>query len=235
MSSMIPTPLAEKRIAVLVDHKFIPEEIESYRIGFSLLGASVEFISRIWWTNWTPESQTFYSDVDPLDDAPWESPHPLVVRCDISKVQIGDYAAIIMAANYTSVRLRWEDVPQGQATVDARAYVQSPPVVRFFAEAMRNPRIIKGALCHGLWILTPFPELLKGRRVTCHTVVMPDILNCQAEVVFEKDERGQNIVAKVVTDRDLVTGYSKHEVLPFIQAITEAILAVDESNATKNR
>ena len=107
--------------------------------------------------------------------------------------------------------------------MDPRAYVQSPPIVRFFAAAMRDPKIIKGALCHGLWILTPHPELLAGRKVTCHTVVMADVLNCNAEILFEKDADGKTGVAKVVTDGDLVTGFSKHEVLPFIEAIADQI------------
>jgi protease I len=216
-------PLLGKKIAVLVENKFIPEEIEAYRQGFALLGGEVEFISHIWYGDWKPEKQTFYSDVDPLDNAPWESPHQLVVTRDISTVKPADYAAVIMAANYPSVRLRWEDVPQGQDPVDARAYVQSPPIVRFFANAMHDPKIIKAALCHGLWILTPHPELLQGRKVTCHTVVMADVLNCGAEIIFEKGADGKTGVAKVITDRDLVTGFSKHEVLPFIEAIARAV------------
>ncbi len=218
-------PLTGKRIAVLVENKFIPEEIEAYRQVFAFLGAEVEFISQIWYGDYKPDPKDhpFYSDVDPLDNEAWESPHKLVVTRDISTVKPADYAAVIMSANYTSVRLRWNDVPQGQDPVDARAYVQSPPIVRFFAEAMRDPKIIKGALCHGLWILTPHPELLKGRKVTCHTVVMADVLNCGAQIVFEKGADGKAGVAKTVTDRDLVTGYSKHEVLPFIEAVANLI------------
>jgi protease I len=216
-------PLLGKKIAVLVENKFIPDEIEAYRQGFALLGADVEFISHIWYGDWKPEKQTFYSDIDPLDDAPWESPHQLVVNRDVSTTKPANYAAVIMSANYTSVRLRWEEVPQGQDPVDPRAYVQSPPIVRFFADAMRDRKIIKGALCHGLWILTPHPELLKGRKVTCHTVVMADVLNCEAEILFEKGADGKTGVAKVVTDGDLVTGFSKHEVLVFIEAIANLI------------
>jgi protease I len=165
--------------------------------------------------------------VDPLSKAPLEAPKKLTVGRDISTLNPSDYAAIIMAANYTSVRLRYENLPPG--SVDARALVQSPPVVQFFAKAMGNPQIIKGALCHGLWILTPFPDLLKGRKVTCHTVVMADILNCGVEVVFEKDDEGKTAIAGVVTDKDLVTGFSKDEVHKFINAIAEAILAISPS------
>ena len=222
---MTNQPLAGKKIGVFVDHKFIPEEIEAYRSGFALLGAEVEFVSRIWYGEWRPPRQTFYSDVDPIDSAPWESAHPLTVERDLSTMQPSDFAAVVMVANYPSVRLRWAEVPQDPAALDARAYVQSPPVVRFFAEAMRQKQIVKGALCHGLWILTPHPELLHGRRVSCHTVVMADVLNCGAEVVFETDAAGKRSVAKVVTDDDLVTGYSKHEVLPFIAAMSSQIQA----------
>ena len=221
---MIAGPLAGRRIAVFLEHKFIPEEIDAYRVGFSLLGAEVELISRVWFGDWRPDEHTFYSDVDPLDDEPWQSPRRVKVARDLSSVKPGDYSAIIMSANYTSVRLRWEELPP-TGPVDARAHVQAAPVPRFFAEAMKDKRIVKGALCHGLWVLTPFPELLRGRRVTCHTVVMADVLNAGATVVFDTDRAGRNRVAPVVTDDDLVTGFSKHEVEPFIQAIAERVRA----------
>jgi len=217
---MTERPLSGNKIAVLVEHKFIPEEIEAYRGGFALLGAEVESISRLWYGDDRPQSTIFYSDVDPLDNQPWESPHSLTVHKDISTVQPADYAAVIMSANYTSVRLRWENLPNDLTQFDPRAYVKTPPIVRFFAEAMQNPRIVKGALCHGLWVLTPNPELLRGRQVTCHPVVMADVLNCGAVIM-----PGPDGVAKVVTDGDLVTGLSKHEVVEFMQAIAEQIVA----------
>ena len=215
-------PLAGKKIAVLVEHKFIPEEIEAYRAGFSILGAEVEFVSRLWYGDYKPTDLTFFSDVDPSDNQPWQSPQLLRVTRDISSVKPSQYAAVIMSANYTSVRLRWEGLPE-QGPVDARNYVQSAPVARFFAEAMMDKNVTKGALCHGLWVLAPFPEVLKGRRVTCHTVVMADVLNAGAVVVFDKDAQGKNRVAPVVTDDDLITGYSKHEVIQFVEAIAARI------------
>jgi protease I len=207
-------PLKGAKIGVLVENKFIPEEISAYRDGFAILGAEVEFLSRIWYGDYKPESATFYSDVDPLDSQPWESPQSLKVSRDISTVKPGDYAAVIMSANYTSVRLRFSDQP---ATTNLRAFVQSAPVVAWYAEAMKNPGVIKGALCHGLWILTPHPNLLKGRKVVCNLVVLADILNCGAQVALNP---------RVVVDSDLVTAYSKHEVLPFIQAIAQQIMAL---------
>ncbi|MDR1073669.1 MAG: DJ-1/PfpI family protein [Treponema sp.] len=212
--------LESKKIAVIAESKFIPEEMQAYRTGFGLYGAQVDFVSRIGHEDYKPNSVVFYSDVDPSDQEPWQSPENLTVEKDISTVTLDEYAAVIMSANYVSVRLRWSE---NTAFTDPRELVRSAPVSCFFAEAMKRQDIVKGVLCHGLWILTPYPELLKGRKVTCHTVVMADILNCGAEVVVKDADNGGKELAKVVVDEDLITGFSKHEALPFIEAIAGAI------------
>jgi protease I len=197
-----------KKIAVLVESEFVPGEIEAYRSRIPELGGEVNFMSRLW----NQPSQTFVSDVERAG----ETPVTMEVNIDFQDINQEDYAAVIMAANYTSVRLRYFEPPAGQAV--SAEMVRSAPAVQFFARAMANPRIIKGALCHGLWILTPNPELLKGRKVICHEVVLADILNCGAQYI-PRDEKN----AGVVVDGDLVTGRSWHEVMPFIQAIAEQI------------
>lgn len=203
--------LEGKKVAVLVESEFIPEEIEVYRQDFAAAGAEVHFMSRLW----GQASQSFFSDVEEFG----HPPEKLEVNIDFQKVKSADYAAVIMAANYTSVRLRYFERPEGKPF--SPDMVKSAPAVQFFAQAMANPRIIKGALCHGLWILTPNPELLKGRKVICHEVVLADILNCGAQYVPpDAQNRG------VVVDRDLVTGRSKNEVRPFVQAIAEQILSL---------
>jgi protease I len=204
------------KIAVVVESKFIAEEIWGYLSGFPLLGAEVDLISRIWYGDYKPAVATFYSDSDPTDEPPWTSPQKVEVRRDISQVRPGDYAAVIMSANYTSVRLRYPgELPDDLAQFDPWAHVQAAPVVRFFAEAMQSKQVVKGLLCHGLWVLAPNPKLLRGRKVICHSVVMADIINCGAVITVTPD--------RVVTDDDLVTGFSKHQVVPFIAAIAEQI------------
>jgi protease I len=218
-------PLSGKKIAVLVENKYIPEEIKAYQDRFAKYGAQVDFISRIWFGDYKPghehwKKPKFYSDVDPIDGDPMKPPEILELneQNDISEINLSDYAAIIMSANYTSVRLRWNDFNLKDIPIDfdPKSYVRSFPVPKFFARAMRDPKIVKGASCHGLWILTPFPELLERRKVICHSVVMADILACGAEVVT-------NAIG-VVTDNDLVTCFSKHEVDPFIDAIRDQIV-----------
>lgn len=201
---MIPRSLGGNKIAILVENEFIPEEIEVYQKRFSELRATVHFMSRLW----GHPRVSFYSDAEQ-----GETPKTLEVQIDFQDVDLNDYAAVIMAANYTSVRLRYFEPPPGESISPEQ--VRSSPAVQFFAKAMADPKIVKGALCHGLWILTPRPDLLQGRRVICHEVVLADILNAGATYVPS--------ATGVVVDGDLVTGRSKNEVYSFVEAIAEQI------------
>jgi protease I len=53
-----------------------------------------------------------------------------------------------------------------------------------------------------------------------------DILNCGAEIVYDDVGAGKKALAKVAVDRDLVTGFSKHGVVPFVDAIATQIQAL---------
>ena len=207
---MIPRSLGGKKIAILVESEFIPEEIEAYQQRFSELRATVHFMSRLW----NKPSLRFFSDTE--GD---ETPQTLEVKIDFQDVDVNDYAAVIMAANYTSVRLRYFE--PASSSVITPEQVSNAPAVQFYAKAMANPRIVKGALCHGLWIMTPIPELLKGRRVICHEVVLADIINAGA--IYEASPSG------VVVDGDLVTGRSRKEVNLFIDAIAEQIQQISSA------
>ena len=202
---MATTTLAGKKIAVLVETEFIPEEIEAYQKRFAELGATVHLMSRLW----GQESAHFVSDVDAVG----KLLQYLDVNIDFQNVDINDYAAVIMSANYTSVRLRYFQPPEGQPISPEQ--VRTAPAVQFFAKAMTNPKIIKGLLCHGLWLLTPMPELLKGRKVICHEVVLADIANAGAVYVPSP--------TNIVVDGDLVTGRSGQDVHAFIDAIADLI------------
>lgn len=211
--------LEGKKIAILVETEFIPEEIAAYQTRFPELGATVHIMSRLWGN----QSVRFVSDVDSVEEADrinrQETNLPtLEVNIDFQNVDVNEYAAIIMAANYTSVRLRYFQPPQGQPISPEQ--IRTAPAVQFFAKAMANPKIIKGLLCHGLWLLTPMPELLKGRRVICHEVVLADIVNAGAIYVPSP--------TNIVVDGDLVTGRSGGDVNAFIDAIAQQIVRQEQ-------
>lgn len=181
--------LKGKKVAVLVETEYIPEEINFYYTFFTEYGAQVDFLTYLWGQ---PE-RVLVSDVDNETKALQK----MVVKNEVALANPNDYAIVLCAANYVACRLR--EIPPMGCLGDA-SLVRSPAAVRFMASAMTNPMIVKGALCHALWILTPAPELLKGRRVICHTVVLADVLNAGAVYVPDPSH--------VVVDRDLVTGRS---------------------------
>lgn len=202
---MATKALAGKKIAVLLETEYIPEEITAYQTRFPELGAAVDLMSRLW----NQPSARFVSDVDAVG----KELQYLDINMDFQNADINDYAAVIMAANYTSVRLRYFQPPEGQ--IISPQQTTTAPAVQFFAKAMHNPQIVKGFLCHGLWILTPMPELLKGRKVICHEVVLADIVNAGA--IYTPSETG------IVVDGDVVTGRSGADVHKFIEAIATCI------------
>jgi putative intracellular protease/amidase len=218
--------LAGKTIGVLVESQYIAHEIRTYQDRFAAYGARVELMSRLWGN----PSITFVSEVENVGG----TPETLEVRTDFSGVDPADYAAIIMAANYPSVRLRWFEPPAGQAITPEM--MRTAPAVRFFRQVMQNPSIIKGAPCHGLWLLTPNPDIAAGRRVTCNPVVLADVVNTGA--IFVPPPVGQDWARHIVVDGDLVTSTSAHNVEVvelFVDAIKDRILAGEQGTGARSR
>jgi putative intracellular protease/amidase len=206
-------PLAGKRVAVIVESQFIPEELQIYKERVESYGATVDFISRLW----GQPRQRFYSTVEPgvVDDVQY-----LEVSIDFDDVAPGDYAAIIAAANYTTVRLRYvETLEPGK---DPRALICDAPAVRFFLKAMDDKQIVKAAPCHALWLLTPSPDALKGRQVTCNPVVLADVLNAGAEYhAFPRDTPDSD---QVWVDDDLVTNTGWHASKLLVDRVKDIIV-----------
>jgi putative intracellular protease/amidase len=224
---MADKSLAGTKIAVLVESQYIAAEIKCYQERFESYGAEVHLMSHL---GERPEDK-FVSEVD----EPGITPETLHVDRDLPD-NLDDYAAVIMAANYPSVRLRWN--PQFETDPNAAEpaeMARSAPAVSFFCRAMQNQRIIKGAPCHALWLLTPSPDYLAGRRVTCNPVVLADVLNAGA--VYEPTPPGTDWYEHVVVDGDLVTNASAvHDDRPvgtelLVDKIRERILALEEQPA----
>lgn len=194
--------LEGKKVAVLVETEYIPEEVNYYQEFFTKHGAQVDFLTYLWGA---PE-RVLVSDVDSVDK-PLQS---MLVKNEVADANPNDYAIVLCAANYVACRLR--EIPPMGSLADP-SLLRSPAAVRFMASAMMNPQIVKGALCHALWILTPVPELLRGRKVICHTVVLADVVN--AGGIYVPDE------THVVVDHDLVTGRSAADLELYTETILE--------------
>lgn len=197
--------LKGKKVAVLVETEYIHEEIDFYKKYFTNQGAEVEFMTYLWGN---PQRKIICDITD--TENPEKQIHTMIVKKEIADCNPNDYAIVLVAANYVACRLR-EIPPMG--SLGSTDLLRSPSAVRFMASAMMNPSILKGALCHGLWLLTPLPELLKGRKIICHTVVLADIHNAGAIYIPDPSH--------VVIDNDLVTARSAADLEIYCEALLE--------------
>jgi len=166
--------LAGAKIAILIESGFYEPEVWYYQHRFPEEGAKAHFMSRLW----GQESLTFHGNE-------YQAPFP----CNRSFEGMADevlrsYDAVIVPAGMVADRLRYtEDIHK------------LPPATEFLRRAFAEKGIIKGIICHGMWLLAPAPELVRGRRVVVHNNLLGDAKNMGA-IYVDQD---------VVVDGDLVT------------------------------
>jgi len=167
--------LQGKKIAILMESDFYEPEIWYYQHRFAEEGAEAHFVTRLW-------------GQPSLEFKGHEFRVPFV--CDesfegLSDEDLGQFAAVIVPSGMVSDRLRYtEDI------------TKLPPATEFLQRVFARPDILKGIICHGMWLVAPAPELVRGRRVVAHNNLLGDLRNMGAVYVDED----------VVVDGDLVTG-----------------------------
>jgi protease I len=188
------TSLTGHKIAVLIESDFYEHEISYYRYRFPEEGADVHFLTRLW----GQPSLTFTGH---------EYKAPLVCTEsfeDMDDETLRGYSAIIVPSAMVSDRLRYsEDL------------TRLAPATDLMRRAFAEPGIVKGIICHGLWLMSRVPELIRGRRLVCHPNLYGDALNMGAEYVD----------ADVVVDGDLVTARSGAQAGAFARTIIEQLAA----------
>ena len=166
--------MSEKTVVVLIESDYYEHEIWYYHFRFAESGVKVRFVSRLW----GQEHITFTGH---------EYKAPLECRDsfeNITDAELDTIAAVIVPSGIVSDRLRYtEDLSQ------------MPPACEFLRRAFLRPHVIKGIICHGLWLTAPIREVIKGRRLTCHNNLHGDALAYGAEFVDQD----------VVEDGDLIT------------------------------
>jgi len=184
--------LKGKKVAILMESDFYEPEIWYYKFRFSEEGLDVRFLSRLWGQS----SLTFKGHEYHIPFEVHESFE------DMDDSTLKEYSAIIVPAGMVADRLRY--------TEDIR---RLPPAVEFLKRAFAQKGVIKGIICHGLWLLAPLPELVKGRRLVVHNNLLGDAKNMGAVYVDED----------VVVDQDLVTARSGGHCNVFAAKIIELI------------
>ncbi|MFA8450151.1 MAG: DJ-1/PfpI family protein [Bacteroidales bacterium] len=198
--------LTGKKIAVLLEAEFIPSEINYYAEFFSALGAEIYLMSHLR----GQKEKTFVSDIHG-PDCKFKDIKTITIKTDVHFEIPSKYDAILVASHHCSARLREIHMPDSPFE---NTNVKVSTAVHFFGEAMKNNQIVKGALGHALWILTPRKELLEKRKVTCNSIILADVLNAGGNYVDDN----------VVTDNDLVTGKSIEYIKEYCYAISQTII-----------
>jgi deglycase len=182
-----------KKIAVLIESDFYEPEIHYYQRRFPEEGAEVHFLTNLW----GQPSLTFTGH---------EFKEPFVATESFVDVDVTEYDAVIVPSGMVSDRLRYTD-----------DFSKLPPATDFMKRAFAEPSVLKGIICHGMWLLAPTPELVRGRNVVVHNNLHGDAVNMGANYVDED----------VVVDGDLVTGRSGGHCHLFAHRIID-ILAGDD-------
>lgn len=184
--------LKGKKIAILMEGDWYEPEIWYYRLRFAEEGAEVLFLTRMWGQS----ALTFLGH---------EFRAPFEVRDSFEGMDdetLKSFSVVIVPAGMVADRLRYtEDIDK------------LPPAVEFLKRAFAEKTIIKGIICHGLWLAAPVPELVRGRRLVVHNNLLGDARNMGAEYVNED----------VVVDGDLVTARSGGHCHLFARKIIELL------------
>ena len=156
--------LEGKKIAVLMEADYYEPEIWYYQRRFPEEGAEVHVLTRLW----GQERLTFAGHE-------WKVPFEVDRSFEgMDDATLRSYDAIIVPSGMVSDRLRYtEDVNK------------LPPASEFLKRAFANENVLKGIICHGMWLMAPVPELVKGRRVVVHNNLHGDAINMGAEYVDE--------------------------------------------------
>jgi len=181
-----------RKIGVLLESDFYENEIFYYKYRFAEENYQLHFLSRLW----GQEKLTFYGHEYKVPMDCWESFE------NMSDEELRSYDAIIVPSGMVSDRLRWTD--------DVN---QLPPACEFLKRAFAEKTIIKGIICHGLWLVAPIVEVIKGRKVVCHNNLIGDA-KAYGAVYTDED---------VVIDDDLITARSGGHAHFFAKKMIEVI------------
>jgi protease I len=169
--------LEGKKIAVLIEGDYYEPEIFYYQRRFPEEGAELHFLTRLW-------GQPAITFLGHEYRAPFECRESFEGMDDGT---LASYAAVVVPSGMVSDRLRYSE------QVDRLA-----PAAEFLRRAFGQKQILKGIICHGMWLVAPMPEVVRGRRVVVHNNLVGDARNMGA-IYTDED---------VVVDGDLVTGRS---------------------------
>ncbi|QGV78546.1 DJ-1/PfpI family protein [Streptomyces ficellus] len=185
--------LTGARIAILTESDFYEPEIAYYQRRFAEEGAQVDFLTRLWGN----KSITFTGH---------EYRAPLTVTRsleDLDDRRLREYGALIVPSGMVADRLRYtEDVER------------LAPATDLLRRAFARSGVVKGIICHGMWLAASIPYVVRGRKVVCHNNLIGDVRNMGANYVDQD----------VVVDGDLVTARTGDHCHLFARTIIDELV-----------
>ncbi|MCC9312246.1 DJ-1/PfpI family protein [Kitasatospora sp. RB6PN24] len=181
-----------QKIAVLMESDFYEPEILYYQRRFAEEGAEVHFLTRLWGN----ERLVFRGHEHRM---PFEVSESFE---DLDEYALKEFAALIVPSGIVADRLRYTD--------DVN---QLPPAAALLRRAFADPAIIKGIICHGMWLAAPIPAVIRGRRAVVHNNLLGDLRNMGGVYVDED----------VVVDEDLVTARTGNHCHLFARQIIDEL------------
>ncbi len=186
-------PLTDSRVMILLESDFYEPEILYYQRRFAEEGCEAHFRTRLWGQS----TLTF---------AGHEHRMPFQVSMGIEDVSDGElrgYDALIVPSGIVADRLRYtEDI------------TQLSPATDLLRRAFAEPGLLKGIICHGMWLASSIPATVRGRKVACHNNLIGDVRNMGAEYVDQD----------VVLDGDLVTARTGQHCHLFARTIIDQLI-----------
>ena len=182
----------KKKIGILIESGYYEKEIWYYPFRFAEEGMELHFLSRLWGN----DSIEFFGHEYKVPFVCTESFE------DMSSDELNSYSAMIVPSGMVSDRLRYTD--------DVN---KLPPACEFLKRAFAEKSILKGIICHGMWLMAPIVDLIKGRRAVVHNNLIGDAKSYGIEYVNED----------VVVDDDLVTARTGGHCHVFAKKIIEIL------------
>ncbi len=152
------------KIGIMLENRFLDKEIMYYTTRFQEEGYEVEYLSRLW----GQEKLTFEG---------MELGVKIEVNKSFEKISdnaLKEYKAIIMPAGYVADYLLYSEVPRDVS-----------PAAKFIERIMKDKDILKGFICHALWIAGPISHCFKDRKMTCHNNIISHVENAGGIYVDE--------------------------------------------------
>jgi len=182
----------QKKIGILIESDFYEDEIFYYQQRFPEEGFETHFLSRLWGNDEITFEGHEYN-------APFTCQNSFE---NMNEEELTSYDALIVPSGMVADRLRYTE------NVD-----ELPPASKFMKRAFNHDDIIKGIICHGMWLMSPVSEIIEGRRVTLHNNLIGDAKNYGLEYVDQD----------LVVDGDLLTARTGDDCNIFARKIIDIL------------